>query len=79
MLPSRLAVRRVGRDIACARKGRAKISDNIGSNGLGEARLVSPSSPPPPRRLLVADDVQRVMFGFGPRLGRYSELEDRWI
>lgn len=65
----------VGRAIACVRKGRGDIFSGSG-NCAGVLGGGSPSSSP---RLLVADEARGVMYGFGARLGRASELEDRWL
>lgn len=66
-MPSRSVVDGVGRDIARVRKGRVTINDRD---------LCGKTSSP---ALVVPDEAREVMFGFGSRLGRHSDREDRWI
>ncbi|CAM9571610.1 unnamed protein product [Ectocarpus sp. 6 AP-2014] len=66
-LPSRSVVDGVGRDIARVRKGRVTINNRD---------LCGKTSSP---ALVVPHEAREVMFGFGSRLGRHSDREDRWI
>lgn len=67
----------VGRDIARVRMGRRRMSDGVGI-GL-DAGLGGGAQPPPRFSHLIAEEARRVMFGFSPEFGRYSDREDMWL